>query len=33
MKEARMDKHLLDPERVRKIPPQFSWIDQCSLPD
>ena len=23
-----MDKHLLDPERVRKIPPQFSWIDQ-----
>jgi hypothetical protein len=28
MKEARMDKHLLDPERLRKIPPQFSWIDQ-----
>ena len=23
-----MDKHLLDPERLRKIPPQFSWIDQ-----
>jgi len=28
MKEARMEKHLLDPERLRKIPPQFSWIDQ-----
>ena len=23
-----MEKHLLDPERLRKIPPQFSWIDQ-----
>jgi len=23
-----VDKHLLDPERLRKIPPQFSWIDQ-----
>ena len=23
-----MDKHLLNPERLRKIPPQFSWIDQ-----
>lgn len=23
-----MKKHLLDPERLRKIPPQFSWIDQ-----
>ena len=23
-----MDKHLLDPDRLRKIPPQFSWIDQ-----
>jgi len=23
-----MDKHLLDPARLRKIPPQFSWIDQ-----
>jgi hypothetical protein len=23
-----MDKHLLDPERLRKIPAQFSWIDQ-----
>ena len=21
-------KYLLDPERLRKIPPQFSWIDQ-----
>jgi hypothetical protein len=28
MKEARMEKHLLDPQRLRKIPPQFSWIDQ-----
>jgi hypothetical protein len=28
MKEARMEKHLLEPERLRKIPPQFSWIDQ-----
>jgi hypothetical protein len=28
MKEARMEKHLLNPERLRKIPPQFSWIDQ-----
>jgi hypothetical protein len=23
-----MEKHLLDPERLRKIPPQFSWVDQ-----
>jgi hypothetical protein len=23
-----MEKHLLDPARLRKIPPQFSWIDQ-----
>lgn len=23
-----MEKHLLYPERLRKIPPQFSWIDQ-----
>ena len=23
-----MEKHLLDPQRLRKIPPQFSWIDQ-----
>ena len=23
-----MEKHLLEPERLRKIPPQFSWIDQ-----
>jgi hypothetical protein len=23
-----MEKHLLCPERVRKIPPQFSWVDQ-----
>ena len=23
-----MEKHLLDPERLRKIPAQFSWIDQ-----
>jgi hypothetical protein len=23
-----MEKHLLDPERLRTIPPQFSWIDQ-----
>ena len=23
-----MEKHLLNPERLRKIPPQFSWIDQ-----
>lgn len=23
-----MEKHLLCPERLRKIPPQFSWIDQ-----
>jgi hypothetical protein len=23
-----MEKHLLDPARVRKIPAQFSWIDQ-----
>ena len=23
-----MEKHLLSPERLRKIPPQFSWIDQ-----
>ena len=23
-----MEKHLLDPERLRKVPPQFSWIDQ-----
>jgi hypothetical protein len=28
MKEALMEKHLLDPERLRTIPPQFSWIDQ-----
>jgi hypothetical protein len=28
MKETRMEKHLLEPERLRKIPPQFSWIDQ-----
>jgi len=28
MKEARMEKHLLNPERLRKIPPQFSWVDQ-----
>jgi hypothetical protein len=23
-----MEKHLLSPERLRKIPAQFSWIDQ-----
>lgn len=23
-----MNKRLLNPERVRKVPPQFSWIDQ-----
>jgi len=23
-----MEKHLLNPERLRKIPPQFSWVDQ-----
>lgn len=23
-----MEKHLLDPARLRKTPPQFSWIDQ-----
>jgi len=23
-----MEKHLLSSERLRKIPPQFSWIDQ-----
>ena len=23
-----MEKHLLDPERLRTIPAQFSWIDQ-----
>lgn len=23
-----MEKHLLNPQRLRKIPPQFSWIDQ-----
>jgi hypothetical protein len=28
MKEDGMEKHLLNPERLRKIPPQFSWIDQ-----
>jgi hypothetical protein len=28
MKEDGMEKHLLDPERLRTIPPQFSWIDQ-----
>ena len=22
-----MKKHLLNPERLRKVPPQFSWID------
>jgi len=28
MKEDGMEKHLLDSERLRKIPAQFSWIDQ-----
>jgi hypothetical protein len=28
MKEDGMEKHLLHPERLRKIPAQFSWIDQ-----
>ena len=23
-----MEKHLLVPGRLRKIPPQFSWVDQ-----
>jgi hypothetical protein len=23
-----MEQHLLAPERLRKIPPQFSWVDQ-----
>lgn len=27
MKEHRMKKRLLSPERLRKVPPQFSWID------
>ena len=22
-----MQKHLLDPHRLRRIPPQFSWVD------
>lgn len=22
-----MQKHLLDPSRVRRVPPQFSWVD------
>ena len=28
-----MEKHLLEPERLRKIPPQFSWIDQRLVRD